>query len=186
MKVNEYEPKESLGFFKPQPGANKIRIVAEIQDFGSHFVKRFNKSFICSADENCIFCKDPSEDKPKLRYLTWIIDRADGEIKLYEFGHSVFKQLVSLAKDPDYAFEYMPDYDITINKTGSGMDTEYAVVAARQNTELTQEEKERIEANPTVGEILAKRLESVKEVETEFSPSFQDEVNALDIESVEE
>jgi|GEM_PF-1875788 len=186
MKLNEYEPKESLGYFKPQPGANKLRIVSEIHDFGSHFSKRFNKSFICPGDDTCIFCKDPAEEKPKLRYMTWVIDRTDGEIKLYEFGHSIFKQLVALAKDPDYAFEYTPDYDITITRSGSGMDTEYSVVAARSNTPLTEEEKTKIEENPSIGEILAKRLEALKDVETEFSPSFKEQLDELEVPTVEE
>lgn len=186
MNLKDYEPKESLGFFKPQPGANKIRIVSEIQDFGAHFSKRFNKSFICSGTSDCIFCKDPKEEKPKLRYLCWIIDRADGEIKLYEFGHSVFKQLVSLAKDPDYAFEFTPDYDITINKTGNGMDTEYAVVAARTNSELTNEEKLAIDEKDSITDVLLKRAENLKDIETEYSPGFQEQLDAIEVETAED
>jgi hypothetical protein len=159
MNLQTYEITESNrpGYFKPKDGANKIRIVSEIMDYGSHFIKEEKKSHICLGAEDCRYCK--AGEKPKLRYLTWIIDRADGQTKLYEFGHSVFKQLVGLAKTDDYMFETIPPYDITINKKGTDLNTEYTVVAARNNTDITAEEQTIIDELELIPSIINSKIE---------------------------
>jgi len=177
MNLKTYELPESgrPGYFKPIDGSNKIRIVSEIMDYGSHFIKEEKKSHICLGAEDCKYCK--SGEKPKLRYLCWIIDRADNGLKLYEFGHSIMKQLLGLAKNEDYEFETIPPYDITISKKGSALDTEYTLVAARNNTPITPEEQELIDELDLIPSIVNAKIEmerkgsdEIAEVETDLAP----------------
>jgi hypothetical protein len=76
--------------------------------------------------------------------LGWVIDRKDGKVKLLRFGHSIFKQIGALAVNDEYQFDITPNYDMTIKKEGEGLDTEYNVTAARQDTEITEKELEEI------------------------------------------
>lgn len=156
LQTFEIPASDKLGYFKTKDGDNKIRIVSEIQDYGSHFVKEEQRSHICLGASNCKYCK--SGDRPKTKYLCWIIDRTDGVMKLYEFGHSVFKQIHALARDADYLFEITPSYDMNIKKKGSGLETEYTVIGARENTELSQEEKDAILELESVPAIIKKKI----------------------------
>ena len=162
MNLQTYELPESgrPGYFKPKDGANKIRIVSEIMDYGSHFIKEEKKSHICLGAEACKYCK--AGERPKLRYLCWIIDRTDGEFKLYEFGHSILKQLLGLAKNDEYGFEVLPPYDITISKKGTDLNTEYTVVAARNNTPITEEEQALIDELDLIPAIVNSKIEMEK------------------------
>jgi len=176
MNLQTYELPESerTGYFKPKDGANKIRIVSEIMDYGSHFIKEEKKSHICLGAETCKYCK--SGDRPKLRYLCWIIDRSDSSIKLYEFGHSIIKQLLGLAKDEDYRFETLPPYDITITKKGANLDTEYTVIAARNNTPITEEEQAQIDGLDVIASLINKKIEMEKKEIDEVAEVNVDEV----------
>jgi len=184
MNLQTYELPESgrPGYFKPKDGANKIRIVSEIMDYGSHFIKEEKKSHICLGAEDCRYCK--AGEKPKLRYLCWIIDRADNQIKLYEFGHSILKQLVGLAKNEEYEFEVLPPYDITITKKGVDLNTEYTVVAARNNTPITEEEQTLIDSLELIPSLINSKIEAEKkgsdevaEVDTELTSIKSEGVN---------
>jgi len=126
-----------------EAGDNKIRIVSEFMDYAEHYDNEKKRSFICLGKENCPYCQ--AGDKPRVRYLGWVIDRKDSKIKLLRIGHSIFKQIGVLAKDEEYGFEDLPEYDMTIKKTGTGLDTEYSVVPARNNSPLTETEKTEIE-----------------------------------------
>jgi hypothetical protein len=160
MNLQTYELpiNDKAGYFKPKDGINKFRIVSELQDYGSHFIKGEQRSHICLGAEKCKYCK--AGDRPKTKYLCWIIDRADGETKLYEFGHSVFKQILALAKDNEYAFEITPSYDMSVNRSGSGLDTTYTILGARGNSELTEEEKTKVDDLESIPSIIKKRLDA--------------------------
>lgn len=167
MKFKDYKQAEekynikggSVEWLNLVDGDNKIRIVSKFVDYGSHYDPSTKKSLICIGKENCECCQrrdalmvdgvDPKDKeitalKVRVQYLGFVIDRKDGKIKLLRIGHIIFKQIGELAENEEYAFEELPDYDITIRKTGQGLETKYSVVAARQNTELTKEELKQI------------------------------------------
>ena len=146
MKFKDYDKSEKKygiagggDWLTLQQGDNRIRIVSEFEDYGSHYDSTQKKSFVCLGEEECPFCQNG--EKPRVQYLGWVIDRKDNEIKLLQIGHQVFKQIGEYAKSDEYGFEKVPSYDMNIKKTGQGLNTEYAVLASRKDAELSEEEK---------------------------------------------
>ena len=123
-------------------GDNKIRIVSEFKDYGSHFMGKGIPSLVCIGKEDCQACK--KEDNPKVQFLGWVLDRADGEVKLLRAGYQIFSLLGQLAESEEYGFDVIPKYDITINKTGEGLQTKYNVLPGREEKDLTNEESEKV------------------------------------------
>jgi hypothetical protein len=147
MKFSEYktaDEKYGLGsdWMTLKEGDNKIRIVSEFEDYGSHYNLETKKSVICIGKDKCPLCQEG--DNPRVQFLGWVIDRSDGRVKLLRIGYKIFQQIGDFAKSEEYAFDTVPDYDITIKRTGQGLDTVYSVLPARQNTPLTDKEKEMI------------------------------------------
>lgn len=123
-------------FYELEQGANKLRLVSEF------------------AIRSVLF---PGKTEPALRYCVWVIDRKDNTIKFAEFGKQITKQLQEFATNPEYAFDVIPSYDITINRTGTGQfDTKYSVLPDRKDTPLTEEEKKQISELMKPSEFLAK------------------------------
>jgi len=143
---NKYGIKEKGDWLNLQKGDNKIRIVSEFADFGVHTFKDTNgkyKTVVCVGKENgCPYCAQNL--KVKVQFLGWVIDRKDGRIKLLKFGWKVAEKIRSLQASEEYGFTDLPPYDMNIVRVGDGLDTDYNVLPARQNTELTEEEKEKI------------------------------------------
>ncbi len=125
-------------YLKLQDGPNKVRLVSEPKQIWKVFNGKDTETI---TDASAAKAKDA-----KMRFAMYVIDRAAGEVKIAEFGPSIMGQVADLAESDEYGFEGLPPYDMTIVKEGSGMDTEYKVIAARQNTELTTEEKAKVAA----------------------------------------
>ena len=123
-------------------GENKYRIVSQFYHFGEHWD---GMSKVCIGKESgCKYCNDGK--KPNLRFLGWIIDRADGKFKIMKTGHSVVKQISALDEKDDYKFgeDGLPKYDITITRVGeTKTDTKYTILPGRKDTKLTEEELEK-------------------------------------------
>ena len=152
-------------------GDNKIRLVSDCADYGNHFNPATQKSVICIGKEHCEMCKQGIE--PSVQFLAWVIDRVDGKVKLFRFGYKIYKQIIAYKNNPDYVFEEIPEYDITITRTGTGKQSDYVVVPARHNTPLIDEEIEKItekvkDLNEIIENMKAKvALSSEEEGETE-------------------
>ncbi|GAI28200.1 unnamed protein product, partial [marine sediment metagenome] len=71
-------------------------------------------------------------------------DRTDKQLKLLRIGWKIFRQLGEFAKSEEYSFEGVPGYDVTIRRVGQGLNTEYTVIPARHNAELTEKEQQLI------------------------------------------
>jgi hypothetical protein len=143
-----------------QAGDNKIRIVSEIEDYGDHYDPLNKKRVPCLGEDQCEFCKkkkdlvDTGADakskevqglRPRVQFLFWVIDRSDKRIKLLRTGYQVYEAIGKLAKSDEYGFDILPDYDITIQRTGEGLDTKYGVIPSRKSTPLTDAEQKAIE-----------------------------------------
>lgn len=144
----------SSKYLKVRQGKNKIRIVSEVGVYGTHWKE--GKTTVCiGKDKGCYLCAEKSEVKG--RWTCWVIDRTDGKIKQFDMGYTIIQQIQKLAQSDDYSFETIPSYDMEITKTGEGLETEYTVIPARQDTPLTDEEKEQIEGLASVDELIEKK-----------------------------
>jgi len=127
-------------FYSLQQGENRLRIVSKPAYIGKHFSGPGQQPIVCrGADEGCAGCIDGV--KVSSKWLLWVIDRADSVIKQAELGYSIIKAINELGCSDQFGFESMPEYDLTINKKGSGLETEYSVLPDRADTPLTEEEK---------------------------------------------
>lgn len=132
--------KETAGWWKPAEGSNRIRII----DTPILNVSRY-KFGACY--EGAEYCKKENlgpNDSLQHKWLTWIIDRADGKQKLYNMPFSVTKMITALKTDEEYTFKQFPmPYDITLNVKGAGTkEVEYSVVPSRKEIDLTPDELE--------------------------------------------
>lgn len=119
IRQAEKEGVVGSGVWKPQEGANKIRIVA-----------------------GPLRHEEEYEGKSRVKWLTLLIDRRDGTVHAYFMPHSIAKMIGELQQSDDYAFDRTPmPYDLTLSAKGAGTrDVEYGIVPAKKETPLTSEE----------------------------------------------
>ena len=135
MSWNEVEKTKTGGnsFYNLIDGDNKVRLLTDpvrIMKFYDNVTKKSKVAFEA--------CGYTNEAKP--RWLCYVIDRKENKLMLAEFPHSIMKQVLEYKNNPEYEFETAPmPYDITINKKGQKLETEYTVIPARQNTEVEKE-----------------------------------------------
>jgi len=160
MKINELEFSESNNqWLKLEKGDNRIRIVSEALPFAQYWVE--NKSYICLG-ENCGLC-DTGAKKSK-QFFLYVIDRKDKELKIAQVGVGIMKELKGLAISEDWAFESVPDFDITIRKEGEGFGSVKYFVIPNAKKDLSEEDKALLE-----GRDLDTELEVVLKEKTEYS-----------------
>ncbi len=158
-------------------GENKMRIVSDFADYGNHFFPP-NKSFICIGQENdCAYCKDGN--KPSVQFVGYVIDRTDNQVKVLRIGYTIYKQISEFGKNEEYGFEGLPPYDITIVRKGQGKETEYTVIPARKNTELTSEEAEALMGIKNTPEQIIEKMKAKmglgnEVMEAESDPEFKE------------
>ena len=86
-------------------------------------------------------------DKPQFSYVCNVIDRSDGQIKLFDLRSTIYSQIVDYATNPDYGnpADIGNGYDITIKKEKTGplpQNVKYSIIPARGNSPLSDTEKE--------------------------------------------
>lgn len=86
-------------------------------------------------------------DKEQFAYVCNVIDRADGKVKLFDVKKTVYNQILKFARNADYGNPAEEDkgYDIIINRERTGnqpQNVKYTCMPARNNSPLTDEEKE--------------------------------------------
>lgn len=137
----EYDVGGASDWFKFSEGDNKMRVLAE----PALLAEKFKLGVVYGKDRGYPY-NDEDEGVPNtsVRWLTWIIDRKDNKVKLMKVPHTVFKQISAYQKQEDYAFSEHPmPYDINVAAVKAGQkEVEYAVMAARNNTGLTDAEFE--------------------------------------------
>jgi len=139
--IKRAEEEYGLGkgqYFKVKEGANKLRLLSPAIGFASTY-----------------------NGKPTFRFVAWIIDRADNQIKLYFMPQTILNAIGGLQMSDDFGFDEVPmPYDITIVAKGAGTkEVEYTVVGARNNTPLTEEEQGEFNNKPSVDEVVEKLRE---------------------------
>lgn len=165
-------PEDSNGgdkseFLKLRTGNKyQIRPVFDPVKFFRYFHKYEGKfrTAICDKPDVCpVRDRHPELKKPSMRYAAYVIDRADGKIKILEAPQSVFRPIgstfESTGKNPGSGKD---GSDFQIKVTGTGLNTKYDVAWAG-STPLTVEER------ATLKEALdgdMKRLQKLYKVDT--------------------
>lgn len=176
---DEVQSESKEQYFKVKEGQNTIRIVDEPKKFLSRF-----KQGICY--EGAPYCQMDSLDEGEsltLRYKTWIIDRKDGVMKIYDMPNTVAKALKTFKDDPDYSFDGFPmPYDITITAENAGTKEVKYTVLPRKESSLTPEEVEVLKSKTPAAEIVAKYQEKAKkEYESKNAIQLEEPVSSDDI-----
>lgn len=79
-------------------------------------------------------------DKPRYSWVVW--NRDEKKAQVYTAGISVYRQIADLTEE----WGNPQDFDITIKRTGSGMqDTEYSVVPVKTSASLSDGEQEEVD-----------------------------------------
>ena len=138
----KYGEKNKSDWLNLKDGSNKVRIVSDFVDYGTHSIKEGTqfKSVVCIGKENhCPYCEKGLP--ARVQFLGWVIDRSDGQVKLLRIGWSIYEQLKNFQESKEYGFENLPPYDIDIVRTGTGLDTKYNIIPARKDSPLTEAEQ---------------------------------------------
>ena len=153
-KAKEAQKEFNLGgnFYKPEKGENKIRILAcASKPRASHFIKAMKKSVDCTGQDDC----KNHEIRTSIKYLTYIFDRLENEIKLWDMPYSVFKEIGNYQKDEDYSFKALPmPYDIKLNFDPEALPNDmYKVIPSPKRTELSQKVSDEFSKKDPINEV---------------------------------
>lgn len=88
----------------------------------------------------CLAHNSTYEGKKNFKWLCYVIDRRDGNVKPFFMPHRIYKQIEALQLNEDYSFTDVPmPYDLTINAVKAGTkDVVYTLLPARRETPLTE------------------------------------------------
>lgn len=112
-----------------------------------------------------------NDQKAKPRYYMNVVDRKTGECKSLPCGSSILKGILVYVTDEEYGdiLDVNEGRDVTINKSGKGMDTEYTVVAKPKISPVFADEDE-------ITELIGTSAEDTKLPDlTELKAQFNDE-----------
>ena len=76
--------------------------------------------------------------KPKLKYAINVIDRADGQVKIWKFSRSMKEQIMAIVEEHGEP----SGFDLLVTRTGQKLETRYKISPAREHEPLTEEEKQ--------------------------------------------
>ena len=153
MKMKDIKGEVSQGqYLKLSDGENRIRVVSELTPVWKLFGEGSARVFVTAEGAS-------KETKARKRFSAYVINRANGQLQIAEFGPQIVNQYVDLSESAEYMFEDVPPYDITIKKSGSGKETEYTVMAARTNTTLTDMERALVSAQKPIEQFWAEEAE---------------------------
>lgn len=108
-------------------------------------------------------CEEPVRMKglaASYRVLFYVLDREDGEVKIYQAPYSVYKALKELRSNEDWRFEGLPHFDVTIQRIDAkNTITKYNVVASPNTKELDAEMQKQIEELDSMAKVAQSLLE---------------------------
>lgn len=149
-----------------EDGDNLVRFLSDddgnfYHETGYHYVKQGKEkvAVVCNrldSNEACYICdvvdalyksKDKSDKdlakelSAKARIFFNVIDRTDGKVKVLGTGNQIFKELLKYFADDDWGDLTHPvtGRDVVINKSGSGLDTEYSVIPKPNPSKLKED-----------------------------------------------
>jgi len=142
--------RESGDFYKLVEGSQKLRILTNFVAVDT--LNRAGKYMGIVTQNN----KAQEGDTVNYKGWAWAIIRETGDLKIVQLSKTILHQIYSLKKDTEYAFDNCPmPYDITINAIGAGTkEVKYSVTPARQNTDVTGEEMEKLNKKRKIADIV--------------------------------
>lgn len=159
IDYDSYDVPEGEGgqYFKPQEGKNRIRLVTkpfELKYWEEGADKSYETHILAEGEDA------PEGKDVKTKYSYLILNRDDeNKVQIYEAPITVFRQIMDYATDKEYGDPQM--YDLTISKSGSGLQTKYSVIASPKKEDLTDDE--------------VKAIAEVKQLEDVYAPKEEDE-----------
>jgi len=101
------------------------------------------------------------QGQPNTKFVAWVLDRADGKIKLYYMPKTVLESISAFEEDEQFGFSSLPmPYDININAKGAGTkEVAYTVLPGKAGA-LTPAELDEFKAKKPIDEVVAKLLEN--------------------------
>lgn len=176
----------SSGYFSVKVGESIVRILPEVGDMefffqqvGRHYLPGREKNpvycpdFISDGEHPCPICELVDElrkgdktskamaDKIAVERKYWmnILSRDDPSKPLIlTAGYTIFTGITQLVRDPEYGaiYDLYDGLDITIERKGTGMDTEYDVRPRRRSTPLIFDPKTYEPMDEEIEDFLAK------------------------------
>jgi len=136
--MNLPEVQETEGkYLKLNLGENKMRIMCDPIDGVGYWTPDKKPVRVKWEDRETIDVNAPGADKRKPFWLLPVWNYQSGSMQLFEITQkTIQKRLTELNKDEDWGD--LKGYDISIIKTGEGMDTEYSVTP-KPKKELPEE-----------------------------------------------
>lgn len=152
---------QSSGWLKIASGDNRMRILSDAAKYPEHSMYDDNfqegdYSGICvGLDDGCPGCKT-GRLSPSIKYLFWVIDRKDNQIKLAKLTYGVVKSLQTLASDMDWSFDSFPmPYDLNVKYDKSAAPAKkYTVVGSPRRLDVTEAELKEFQGQTPVEEIV--------------------------------
>lgn len=143
QEAENYGAGGSNDFFRfSKSGVFKIRLLTKPVALATHFFGKGQPSAVCYGQKDgCPFHRNEDE-KPSLKFIAYVLDRATGKISLGELPWSVVSAVADLEEDEDYAFKSYPmEYDIkiTVDKDAAPADM-YKTMPSPTKSEITPEE----------------------------------------------
>lgn len=125
------------GYHYIKQGKDKVAVVCNKLHDGS-------ECYLCDVVDALYKGKDKGDKElakdlqAKARIFFCVVDRSDGKTKILGTGNSIFKDLLKYFSDEDWGDLTDPKtgHDVVITKSGTGMDTEYAVMPKPKTTPL--------------------------------------------------
>lgn len=140
-----YDVPNNTPFLKLEAGDNKIRLCSKPVELPFYQASRKGEKYAtvqlntqAEIDQAIVEGK-----KIKYKYAYLAINRRDGKLYVWESSVQAFRSIVSFARNPEYGDP--TQYDITVNRSGEGINTQYSVIPARNSSPFTDEELEMIE-----------------------------------------
>lgn len=139
--VQAAEKEYGLGkgeFYKLREGTNKIRLMSDGIPYQSIF--KGQKNF---------------------KFVTWIYDYTDSQVKLYFVPMTIMRAIGSLQTTEGFEFDECPmPYDLIITAVGAGTkEAKYQVNGARANTPVPDTALQQMVEKKSVEEVVAKMRE---------------------------
>lgn len=109
----------------------------------------------------CLPHANEYQGQRNFKWLCYVLDRRDGKVKPFFMAHTIYKQIVALQTNEDYAFYDVPmPYDLTIHAIGAGTkEVKYTLMPARKNSPVTADETKQYAALKPLAELQAKLKE---------------------------
>lgn len=156
----DVEERHNMGggsdWFKIKEGDNRVRFLSNPVPIAKYFNRQTSTSYVLEE------FNAPDEfqgAKKSIRYICWLWDRDDDSLKIAEFPYTIIKFVNELQKDEDWKFDELPEYDVVIKKTGSGLETKYSVVPSPKRDEVSKDVLSDFESESSAEEVAQKMID---------------------------